>query len=95
MASKLSQEERDVALNTLDGWEYQTATDSITRAFKFADFVQAFEFMTKVAVIAERQNHHPDWTNVYDRVTITLTDYEAGGLSRRDIEFAKAIDALV
>jgi 4a-hydroxytetrahydrobiopterin dehydratase len=93
--TKLSETERAVAMSSLPGWRYDEGADAIVREFRFAGFVEAFAFMTKVALLAERRNHHPDWKNVYDRVTITLTDYEAGGVSRRDIDLAEAIDKCV
>ena len=95
MSKSLSEEERIVALATVPAWDYDEKAGSISRAFRFGDFVDAFGFMSRVALLAERQNHHPDWTNVYNRVTITLTDYEAGWLSQRDIDLAVAIDQLV
>ncbi len=64
----------------------------ITRDFEFVDFAQAFAFMTRVAQMAEKRNHHPEWSNVYNRVSITLTTHDAGGLSMNDIELARAID---
>ena len=64
----------------------------ISRDFVFADFAQAFGFMTQVALVAERRNHHPEWSNVYNRVSITLTTHDAGGLSMNDIKLAQAID---
>jgi 4a-hydroxytetrahydrobiopterin dehydratase len=64
----------------------------IARDFTFADFAQAFAFMTQVALAAERRNHHPEWSNVYNRVSITLTTHDAGGLSMADIEMARVID---
>jgi 4a-hydroxytetrahydrobiopterin dehydratase len=72
---------------TLDG-------EHLKRTFRFADFVAAFAFMTKVALLAERADHHPEWSNVYNRVEIALTTHDAGGLSARDVALARAIDAL-
>ena len=69
--------------------------DAIVRDFRFADFSAAFAFLTRVALLAEAQDHHPEWSNVYNRVTIALTTHDAGGLSQRDARMAKAIDALV
>ena len=66
---------------------------TITREFVFADFVQAFAFMTRVALVAEKSDHHPEWRNVYNRVTITLTAHDAGGLTAKDIALARAADA--
>jgi 4a-hydroxytetrahydrobiopterin dehydratase len=76
-------------------WRYDAARGgTITREFKFDDFVQAFGFMTRVALLAEKADHHPEWSNVYNRVTIVLTTHDAQGLSARDIELARKIDAL-
>ena len=93
--TKLSETDRAEAMSSLPDWRYDADADEIAREFRFADFVEAFGFMARVALLAERRNHHPDWTNVFDRVTIRLTDYEAGGVSRRDIELAEAIDRCV
>jgi 4a-hydroxytetrahydrobiopterin dehydratase len=76
-------------------WRYDPARGgTITRDFAFADFVQAFGFMSRVALAAERADHHPEWSNVYNKVTILLTTHDAQGLSLRDIELARRIDAL-
>ena len=95
MVEALNETERAEALDGLDEWDYDDARDAITRTIVFADFVEAFGFMTQVALIAERANHHPDWKNVWIRVEILLTTHDAGGLSPRDIEMAEAIDAIV
>lgn len=94
MADRLSTERREQALLALPGWEHDAATDSITRAFRFTDFSAAFGFMTRVALAAERAGHHPDWSNVWNRVRITLSTHDAGGLTEKDIELASRIDAL-
>ena len=91
----LSEAERADALDGLPEWAYDEARDAITRSLVFADFVEAFGFMTQVALMAEKANHHPEWSNVYNRVEILLTTHDAGGLSGRDIEMAEAIDAIV
>ena len=70
------------------------ASDGLKREWRFHSFVEAFGFMTKVALLAESANHHPEWSNVYNRVTIRLTTHDLGGLSSRDAELAQAIDAL-
>jgi 4a-hydroxytetrahydrobiopterin dehydratase len=76
-------------------WRYDAARGgTLTREFKFADFVQAFGFMSRVALLAERADHHPEWSNVYNKVTIVLTTHDAQGLSLRDIELARKIDLL-
>lgn len=95
MVEQLSDAERADALDDLDDWDYEEARDAITRSFTFRDFNEAFGFMTRVALLAEKANHHPEWSNVWNRVDILLTTHDAGGLSGRDIEMAHAIDALV
>lgn len=94
MIAKLSDEERAVALADLPQWTAVADPDGISRRFTFPDFVSAFGFMTRVAISAEKADHHPEWSNVYNRVDIILTTHDAGGLSQRDIDLAKAIDAL-
>jgi 4a-hydroxytetrahydrobiopterin dehydratase len=69
--------------------------EHLKRAFRFQDFVQAFGFMAKVALLAERADHHPEWSNVYNKVEIALTTHDAGGLSARDVKLAREIDALL
>ena len=95
MVEQLSEAEREDALEGLPEWDYQAGRDAITRRFTFDDFSQAFAFMTQVALLAEKADHHPEWSNVWNRVDILLTTHDAGGLSGRDIELAQAIDALV
>jgi len=95
MIEALSEAERAEALDGLADWDYDEARDAITRTVQFADFIEAFGFMTQVALIAERMNHHPEWTNVWNRVDILLTTHDAGGLSGRDVELAEAIDAIL
>ena len=95
MIEPLSEAERADALDGLPEWDFDEARDAITRSLVFADFVEAFGFMTQVALMAEKANHHPEWRNVYNRVEILLTTHDAGGLSSRDIEMAQAIDAIV
>jgi 4a-hydroxytetrahydrobiopterin dehydratase len=87
--------ERDEALGELSEWILHADRAAIERQFHFKSFSEAFAFMTRVALIAEKQGHHPEWSNVYDRVSITLTTHEAGGLSERDIRMARAIDRLL
>ncbi|HKY81278.1 MAG TPA: 4a-hydroxytetrahydrobiopterin dehydratase [Sphingobium sp.] len=94
MIGKLDASERAAALATLPAWTAVEQPDGIRRRFSFADFNAAFGFMTRVALLAEKADHHPEWSNVYNRVDITLTTHDAGGLSRRDIDLARAIDAL-
>lgn len=95
MVEQLSDAERADALDGLPDWDYDDGRDAITRQFAFADFSEAFAFMTRVALLAEVADHHPEWSNVYNRVEILLTTHDAGGLSERDIEMAGKIDALV
>ncbi|MCK9541708.1 MAG: 4a-hydroxytetrahydrobiopterin dehydratase [Novosphingobium sp.] len=92
---RLTDEERDAALAGLPGWVLRADGLAIERALRFADFSQAFAFMTRVALLAEKADHHPEWSNVYNRVHITLTTHDAGGLSQRDVAMARAVDALV
>ena len=89
---KLTPAERERLLPTLDGWTLDESRDGIAKRYKFADFTQAFAFMTRVALLAERADHHPEWSNVYNRVDILLTTHDADGLSMRDVDLAKAID---
>ena len=95
MIEQLDDDERAAALDALDEWDYDEARDAITRSFKFTDFVEAFGFMTRVALLAEKADHHPEWSNVYNRVDVLLTTHDAGGLSARDVALAEAIDGLV
>lgn len=94
MISRLSEEERITALESLPDWSYNPERDGIQRSFRFSDFTAAFGFMTSVALIAEKADHHPEWTNIYNRVDILLTTHDAKGLSKRDIALARQIDAL-
>jgi 4a-hydroxytetrahydrobiopterin dehydratase len=78
----------------LPDWQFGAERGgTIRREFVFADFVQAFAFMTRVALVAEKNDHHPEWSNVYNRVTITLTTHDAGGLTAKDVALARAADA--
>jgi 4a-hydroxytetrahydrobiopterin dehydratase len=94
MIDKLGGAARDQALSGLDGWREVEGRDAITRTFRFADFVEAFGFMTRAALAAEKMNHHPEWCNVYNRVEVTLSTHDAGGLTERDIRLAAAMDRL-
>ena len=80
-------------LKTLAGWRFDSERIALRRDFKFADFNQAFAFMTRVALYAERHDHHPEWFNVYNRVEVTLTTHDAGGVTQRDIDLARFADA--
>ncbi len=95
MIEQLTEEERADALDALGEWDYDDARDALTRQFVFADFVEAFGFMTRVAILAEKADHHPEWSNVYNRVDVLLTTHDAGGLSERDVALARAIEALL
>ena len=92
---RLTDSERAAALVELRDWTLSDDRLAIARDFKFADFSEAFGFMTRVALHAEKADHHPEWSNVYNRVHVMLTTHDAGGLSQRDVTMAKAIDALL
>ncbi len=90
MADVLADAALDAALADLPGW---TRVDGkLHRELRFGDFEQAFAFMTRVAIAAERMNHHPEWSNVYDRVVIDLTTHDAGGITERDLALAAHIE---
>lgn len=89
---KLSDQELTTALKLLSGWT--VASGKLHKEFKFKNFVQAFGFMSSVALIAEGMNHHPDWSNVYNRVVIDLVTHDLGGISSFDVEFAARVDKL-
>lgn len=95
MIEQLDESERAAALDALGEWDFDDARDAITRRFLFPDFSAAFGFMARVALLAEQHDHHPEWSNVWNRVDILLTTHDAGGLSARDVKLAKAIDALL
>ena len=95
MIEALSEAERADALDALPDWDYDEGRDAITRTVVFTDFAEAFGFMTQVALIAEKANHHPEWKNIWNRVEILLTTHDAGGLSGRDVELAERIDAIL
>ena len=95
MIAALDDQARATALNGLPDWTYDPDRRGIGRSLRFPDFVAAFGFMTKVALEAEKADHHPEWSNVYNRVEILLTTHDAGGLSERDIALARRIDAMV
>jgi 4a-hydroxytetrahydrobiopterin dehydratase len=90
---KLDETERQAALAELPEWHTVDGRDAIVRGFKFADFNAAWGFMTRVALAAEKADHHPEWSNVWNRVDILLSTHDAGGLTRRDIDLALKIDA--
>ena len=93
--AKLTTKERDKALGGLNGWVYDEAADAISHDFEFKDFSEAFAFMTRVALLAQAADHHPEWSNVYNKVTITLTTHDAGGVTAKDAELAAKIDKLL
>lgn len=95
MGERIGAAQRDAALRRVPEWTHDVESDAITRIFRFASFNAAFGFMTRVALVADKADHHPDWTNVYDRVTITLSTHDAGGLTEKDIALAEAIDGLI
>ena len=99
MIEKLSDTALTSMLTMLPHWRLDdqrgAGRDAIVRDFRFDDFSAAFAFMTRVALLAEVQDHHPEWSNVYNRVTIALTTHDAGGLSDRDARMAAAIDSLL
>jgi 4a-hydroxytetrahydrobiopterin dehydratase len=95
MATPLSHQQIRDALAELNGWEHLSGSpDTLKKEFKFKTFTQAWGFMSQVALIAEKMDHHPDWSNSYNRVTISLTTHDAGGLSELDLKLAKLINAL-
>ena len=93
MVSKLSTVARQAFLEANPGWKPLEGRDAVARTFQFADFNEAFGFMTRVALAAEKADHHPEWFNVYNRVEITLSTHDADGLSERDVKLAAFIDA--
>jgi 4a-hydroxytetrahydrobiopterin dehydratase len=93
MVARLTPAERDAALASLPGWSHDAERDGLRRRLTFPDFAAAWGFMTHVALLAEKADHHPEWSNVYNRVDILLTTHDAGGLSARDVALARAIDA--
>jgi 4a-hydroxytetrahydrobiopterin dehydratase len=92
---RLTDTERDAALLGLTGWTLRGDGLAIEREFRFSDFSEAFAFMTGVAILAEKADHHPEWSNVWNRVHVTLTTHDAGGLSQRDIAMARAIEGVL
>ena len=94
MVARLEGDARRQALAGLKGWKVDAGRDAIAKEFRFADFNQAFAFMTQVALKAERMDHHPELSNVYNRVSVRLSTHDCGGLSQRDIDLARFIDTL-
>lgn len=91
---RLSDSERQELLPALDGWAMVEGRDAITKRFVFDDFGSAFSWMTRVALAAEAMNHHPEWSNTYNRVEVTLATHDAKGLTRRDVELAQRMDQM-
>jgi 4a-hydroxytetrahydrobiopterin dehydratase len=94
MAEKLAGAARTTALAKLKDWREVEGRDAIHKSLRFRDFNEAFGFMARVALAAEKADHHPEWSNVYNKVEVTLTTHECGGLSARDVKLAEFIDAL-
>ena len=92
--AKLTDAVRDAALAALPGWSHDPERDAIRKGFRFADFGEAFAFMTRVALEAEKADHHPEWSNVWNRVDILLTTHDAGGLTDRDVRLAQKIEEI-
>ncbi|MEO1170325.1 MAG: 4a-hydroxytetrahydrobiopterin dehydratase [Pseudomonadota bacterium] len=92
MTDRLNDDERAAALAALSGWEHDAERDAISKRFEFADFSEAFAFMSRAALLAEKMDHHPEWFNVYNKVDVTLTTHDADGLSEKDVDMAKAME---
>lgn len=91
-AQKLNEQDLNTRLQQLSGWAVKN--EKLHREFKFADFAHAFGFMTTAAVLIEKMNHHPEWFNVYNRVSIDLTTHDAGGITQRDVDLARLLDSI-
>jgi 4a-hydroxytetrahydrobiopterin dehydratase len=94
MAERLSEEARRLILEELPGWSETTGREAIERTFTFRNFSEAFGFMCRVALVAEKNDHHPEWKNVYKTVEVVLATHDAGGVTRLDIDLAKAMNAI-
>ncbi len=94
MLERLSEEARSTALKELPGWSQAAGREAITRTFTFRDFNEAFGFMARVALVAEKSDHHPEWRNVYRTVEVVLATHDAGGVTERDIRLAGAMNAI-
>ena len=94
MAEKLTGAARKAALAKLEGWTDVDGRDAISRKFTFKDFNEAFGFMARAALIAEKLDHHPEWFNVFNRVEVTLATHDAGGVTERDLKLAQEMDRL-
>jgi 4a-hydroxytetrahydrobiopterin dehydratase len=95
MIAKLTAAERAALATSVPQWRAADGRDALVRDFRFKDFSHAWAFMSRVALLAEKQDHHPEWANVYNRVEIILSTHDAKGLSKRDVALAQAIDALL
>lgn len=94
MADRLTDAARSEALSTLSAWKQHPDRDAIRRTFRFENFNQAWGFMSRVALVAEKLDHHPEWTNVWNRVEVTLTTHDAGGLTMLDVRLARAMERI-
>jgi len=94
MVARLEGNARQQALAGLKGWKVEAGRNAISKEFRFADFNRAFAFVTQIALKAERMDHHPEWSNVYNRVSVRLSTHDCGGVSERDIDLARFIDTL-
>ena len=94
MTQKLTADARKAALAKLTGWSDVAGRDAIAKTFTFKDFNQAFGFMTRAALVAEKNDHHPEWFNVYKTVEVTLSTHDAGGVTERDVQLAEAMNKL-
>lgn len=94
MTQKLDEAAREAMSARVPGWQMADGRDAIQKTFKFQDFNAAFGFMTRAALIAEQLNHHPEWFNVWNRVDVTLSTHDAGGLTELDLKLAQAMDRL-
>lgn len=94
MAERLSAEQRKSALQGLPGWSEVSGREALERAFTFKDFNEAFGFMARVALVAEKRDHHPEWRNVYKTVEVVLASHDAGGVTEKDIKLAEAMNAI-
>jgi 4a-hydroxytetrahydrobiopterin dehydratase len=94
MAERLSAEARKSALKELNGWSEKSDREALVKTFTFKDFNEAFGFMSRVALVAEKRDHHPEWKNVYKTVEVVLATHDAGGVTKLDTDLAKAMNAI-
>ena len=94
MRKKLTPEQLEAALQSLPGWKRHGRREAIRRQYVFDDFAHAFSFMTQVAIMAEKSNHHPEWSNVYSRVTVDLVTHDAGGITELDVTLARRMSGI-